>query len=165
MLNYLTYIHAKQRDAIPWFTTICYVSHFLNLSAIRENIPLQFIKTQENQEEINDCFTSITSNSVLTLLREFSSRRNSKTRLGVMGSQNEVEALKTIPRGLPGSSVLFLVITRTSLDIVGDNNVQTLAVEAPAVLEKLITILSANFSILFLPSGVVITVKTSMSKV
>nr|GLL45698.1 hypothetical protein CR513_61608 [Ipomoea trifida] len=73
------------------------------------------------------------------------------------GSQNEVAALRTIPGGLPGSSMLFLVITRTSSAPLPDNVVHVWAVEAPTPAQKLITILSASFSMLFLPSGLVIT--------
>jgi putative effector of murein hydrolase LrgA (UPF0299 family) len=70
-----------------------------------------------------------------------------------------VAALSTIPGGLPGSSILFLVITLTSSEPVADNVVHACAVEAPTPVQKLITILSASFSILFLPSAVVITIQ------
>ncbi|GER48161.1 fatty acyl-ACP thioesterases B [Striga asiatica] len=49
-----------------------------------------------------------------TSLLEFSSRKKSNTLLGGTGSQKEVAALSTIPGGLPGSSMLFRVMTRTS---------------------------------------------------
>lgn len=90
---------------------------------------------------------------VRTSFLEFSSRRKSKTRFGGTGSQNEVAALSTIPGGLPGSSMLFLVMTRTSSAPLPDNVVHVCAVDAPTPVQKLITILSASFSILFLPFG------------
>lgn len=93
-----------------------------------------------------------------TSLREFSSRRKSNTRFGGTGSQNEVAALSTMPGGLPGSSILFLVMTLTSSAPLPDNVVQVCAVEAPTPMQKLIAILSASFNMLFLPSGVVMTV-------
>ncbi|RDX60261.1 hypothetical protein CR513_61608, partial [Mucuna pruriens] len=55
----------------------------------------------------------------------------SKTFFGGTGSQKEVAALSTIPGGLPGSSVLFLVMTLTSSHPVADSVVQACAVEAP----------------------------------
>lgn len=94
---------------------------------------------------------------LITSLLEFSSLRKSNTRFGATGIQKEVAALKTMPGGLPGSSMLFRVMTRTSSDPVVDNVVQACAVDAPTPLQKLITILSASFSMLFLPSGLVIT--------
>jgi len=90
-------------------------------------------------------------------LRELSSRRKSKTRLGGTGSQKEVAALRTMPGGLPGSSTLFLVMTRTSSAPLPDSVVHWCAAEAVTPPQKLITILSASFSILFLPSVLVIT--------
>jgi len=66
-----------------------------------------------------------------TSFLEFSSRRKSKTLFGGTGSQKEVAALSTIPGGLPGSSVLFLVMTLTSSHPVADSVVQACAVEAP----------------------------------
>lgn len=93
----------------------------------------------------------------ITWLLEFSSLRKSKTRLGDIGIQKEVAALRTMPGGLPGSSTLFLVITLTSSAPLPDNVVHVWAVEAPTPEQKLIIILSANFSMLFLPSGLVIT--------
>uniref|UniRef100_A0A7C9AEL8 Uncharacterized protein n=1 Tax=Opuntia streptacantha TaxID=393608 RepID=A0A7C9AEL8_OPUST len=62
-----------------------------------------------------------------------------------------------MPGGLPGSSMLFRVMTRTSSAPLPDKVVHVWAVEAPTPAQKLITILSANFSMLFLPSGLVIT--------
>jgi hypothetical protein len=90
-------------------------------------------------------------------LRELSSRRKSKTRLGVIGSQKEVAALRTMPGGLPGSSTLFLVMTRTSSAPLPDSVVHWCAAEAVTPPQKLVTILSASFSMLFLPSVLVIT--------
>lgn len=90
-------------------------------------------------------------------LRELSSRRKSKTRLGGTGSQKEVAALRTMPGGLPGSSTLFLVMTRTSSAPLPDSVVHWCAAEAVTPPQKLITILSASFSMLFLPSVLVIT--------
>lgn len=94
-----------------------------------------------------------------TSLRWFSSLRKSNTFLDRTGIQKEVAALSTIPGGLPGSSILFLVIALTASESVVDNVVQVCEVEAPTPVQKLVTILSASFRILFLPSGVVITVE------
>jgi hypothetical protein len=94
---------------------------------------------------------------IYTSLREFSSRRKSKTLFVGTGIQKEVAALSTIPGGLPGSSILFLVITLTSSEPVADSVVHACAVEAPTPVQKLITILSASFNMLFLPSVLVIT--------
>ena len=82
----------------------------------------------------------------------FSSRRKSKTLFGGTGSQKEVAALSTITGGLPGSSTLYLVMTLTSSAPVPDSVVHVWAVEALTPAQKLITILSASFIILFLPS-------------
>lgn len=97
--------------------------------------------------------------TLYTSLLEFSSRRKSKTLFGGTGSQNEVAALSTIPGGLPGSSMLFRVMTRTSSAPLPDSVVHVCAVDAPTPVQKLITILSASFNILFLPSGEDITGK------
>lgn len=69
----------------------------------------------------------------------------------------EVAALSTTPGGLPGSSVLFLVTTRTSSPAAAGNAVQACTLDAPTPAQKLVTILSASFSILFLPSMLDIT--------
>ncbi|GER44946.1 R-phycocyanin-2 subunit alpha [Striga asiatica] len=68
---------------------------------------------------------------VITSLLEFSSLRKSNTLLGGTGSQNEVAALSTIPGGRPGSSMLFLVMTRTSSAPLPESVVHVWAVEAP----------------------------------
>lgn len=100
----------------------------------------------------SDASTQLGSEYLYTSLREFSSRRNSKTLFGGTGSQKEVAALSTMPGGLPGSSMLFRVMTLTSSAPVPDNVVHVCAVEALTPAQKLITILSASFNILFLPS-------------
>jgi len=84
--------------------------------------------------------------------------------LGGTGIQKEVAALSTMPGGLPGSSILFRVMTRTSSAPLPDKVVHVWAVEAPTPAQKLITILSANFSMLFLPSGLVITKNTTKER-
>jgi hypothetical protein len=94
---------------------------------------------------------------MLATLRELSSRSKSKTRLGGTGSQKEVAALRTMPGGLPGSSTLFLVMTRTSSAPLPDRVVHWCAAEAVTPPQKLIAILPASFSMLFLPSLLVIT--------
>lgn len=93
---------------------------------------------------------------ITTWFLVFSDLRNSKTLLAGTGSQREVAALSTIPEGLPGSSTLFLVMTLTFSRSSG-SGVQAFAVEAPTPVEKLNTILSASFIILFRPSWLVIT--------
>lgn len=92
----------------------------------------------------------------VTSFLEFSSRRNSKTLFGGTGNQKEVAALRTMPGGLPGSPMLFLVITLTSSASFPDI-VHVCAVVALTPAQKLTTILSANFSMLLLPSGLAIT--------
>lgn len=99
----------------------------------------------------------ISNRKNITSVLEFSLRRNSKTCVGGTGSQKEVAALRTIPGGLPGSSTLLRVITLTSSAPVPDSVVHVCAVEALTPPQKLITILSASFNILFLPSWFVIT--------
>lgn len=95
--------------------------------------------------------------AVHTSLREVSSRRKSKTLFGGTGSQKEVAALSTMPGGLPGSSTLFLVMTRTSSAPLPDSVVHWCAADAVTPPQKLATIRSASFSMLFLPSMLVIT--------
>nr|GMC72894.1 hypothetical protein CR513_61608 [Ipomoea batatas]GME14639.1 hypothetical protein CR513_61608 [Ipomoea batatas] len=102
------------------------------------------------------CAISVTMpefESRYTSLRECSVRRKSKTLLGSVGSQREVEALRTRPEGLPGSSTLFLIMILTSSDPVPDNTVHSWAVEELTPEQKLITILSASFNMLFLLCG------------
>jgi hypothetical protein len=77
--------------------------------------------------------------------------------LGGTGSQKEVAAFRTMPGGLPGSSTLFLVMTRTSSAPLPDRVVHWCAAEAVTPPQKLIAILPASFSMLFLPSLLVIT--------
>jgi hypothetical protein len=98
-----------------------------------------------------------------TSLREVSSRRKSKTLLGGTGSQKEVAALSTMPGGLPGSSTLFLVMTRTSSAPLPERVVHWCAADAVTPPQKLATIRSASLSMLFLPSMLVITAVSWMN--
>ena len=62
-----------------------------------------------------------------------------------------------MPGGLPGSSTLFLVMTRTSSAPLPESVVHWCAADAVTPPQKLATILSASLSMLFLPSMLVIT--------
>lgn len=173
--NVHTYIYTQKRHTVACVPAVSDVSHLLNYASIREYIPLHKFKELliitwrivyrldqitigvNRSSPSNDLCRCHCWNVVLniyrhTSLREFSSRRKSKTRLGETGSQKEVAALSTMPGGLPGSSMLFRVMTRTSSAPVPDSVVQVWAVEALTPAQKLITILSESFSMLFLPS-------------
>ena len=148
-------------------TAIGDVSHFLNNTAIGEDVPLQKRKRNAVHTVFSNVFMMnekiVRYGCVRASLRELSSRRKSKTRLGGTGSQKEVAALRTMPGGLPGSSTLFLVMTRTSSAPLPESVVHWCAAEAVTPPQKLITILSASFSMLFLPSVLVITAANDFS--